>query len=419
MALKTQGFALSALPRAPRIPGNVGVVDVKAIYDGVKQGLDAFETARRAPRSMLLADAQMQAATEQAPLATRGVLAQTEAAEQQLPIRTALLAAEASPEMQEAKRQALLARSVRQPSGDVQLATALAAAKLRLSEDPTDAEAAQLVSVLEPMAVRKSAASMANPQGVIDAGIQRTADTNATRETIAAGANEVRTDIAAANNAAREAIAAQERESREKIAAGQAATRAALATAKAESEKAKIAVVAKAKMDALETRTDIVERAISEAIPQIGLFTAGTLGSPLSMIPGTPAKNVRRLLDAVKANIGFEELNNLRAQSPTGGALGQVTERELGFLQSVLGSMEQDQSPSQLKSTLETILARFRELRDERREAFANDFGAPEQPSATTPAPASADQFEVGKEYTDASGNKAIYRGNGNWEEIQ
>jgi hypothetical protein len=111
------------------------------------------------------------------------------------------------------------------------------------------------------------------------------------------------------------------------------------------------------------------------------------------MIPGTPAKNVRRLIDSVRANIGFEELNNLRMQSPTGGALGQVTERELQFLQSVLGSLEQDQSPAQLKRNLETVLERFRELKAERHEAFAQDFGMPATTGGSTPT--SAPKFKI------------------------
>lgn len=184
MALKTQGFTLSALPRAPQVPGNIGKIDVKEIYDGVRRGLESFELARTAAPRMALADAEIAAKTEQAPLATRGLLAQTEAAEQQLPIRTSLLAAEASPEMQEAKRQALLNRGTKAPSGDIQLASALANAKIRLAEDPNDAAAAQLISVLEPMALKKSAASMADPRAAIDAGVQKTADTNQTRRDI-------------------------------------------------------------------------------------------------------------------------------------------------------------------------------------------------------------------------------------------
>ena len=38
----------------------------------------------------------------------------------------------------------------------------------------------------------------------------------------------------------------------------------------------------------------------------------------------------------------------MRDASPTGGALGQVSERELGFLQSVFGSLDQSQSAEEL-----------------------------------------------------------------------
>lgn len=181
--LKTQGFALSALPRSPNVPNNIGKVDVKEIYDGTRRALESFEAVRTAPQSMLLADTIAAEKTAQAPLTTRGLLAQTEAAEQQLPLKTALLAAEAegAPAMVEAKRQALLNRGMKQPSGDVQLAQSLANARLRYAEDPNDAAAAQLIAVLEPMAVKKSAASMANPQGAIDAGLQKATETNATR----------------------------------------------------------------------------------------------------------------------------------------------------------------------------------------------------------------------------------------------
>lgn len=407
MALKTQGFALSALPRAPQIPGNVGVIDVKAIYDGVRQGLAAVEAARSAPSSMILADAQTEAATEQAPLKTRQVLAQTEGIEQQTPLKTAILAEEASPEMQEAKRQALLNRGAKAPSGDVQLAIALANARQRLVEDPSDAAAAQLVAAMEPIVLKKSAVSAANPQGAIDAGITKAALTNASRENVAADTNAARreiatqgvtarTDIADRDRESREKVSGQtlrsredvakaDRESRERVSAAQNQVKQELQAAKTDAQKQKLSASAKARLDALDTRTDIIERSIDEALPQIGVLTSGFAGSTLSMIPGTSAKNVRRLIDAVKANVGFEELNNLRAQSPTGGALGQVSERELEFLQSVLGSLQQDQSPAQLKQNLELIRDRYRELKQERHEAFQTDFGATSAPAAAAP----------------------------------
>jgi hypothetical protein len=223
MALQTQGYSLSALPRSPNVPANIGVVDVKEIYDGVRQGLAAFEQVRRAPQSMLLADAEMKAKTLEAPLGTQ-ILAEQAT---QAPIKTSLLASEASPEMQAAKRKALENRSLRSPSGDIQLANALADAERRLLDDPNDQDAASLVAVLRPMALRKSAVSAANPQGVIDAGVAKTADTNATR-----------TAVLEADRLSREAEAEKNRVARAQQETERNNLRRELDTAKQEASKA-------------------------------------------------------------------------------------------------------------------------------------------------------------------------------------
>jgi hypothetical protein len=72
----------------------------------------------------------------------------------------------------------------------------------------------------------------------------------------------------------------------------------------------------------------------------------------LARIPGTAAADAARLLDSVRANVGFAQLNQMRSESPTGGALGNVTERELAFLQAVLGSLDQTQSPAQFRDNI-------------------------------------------------------------------
>ena len=45
----------------------------------------------------------------------------------------------------------------------------------------------------------------------------------------------------------------------------------------------------------------------------------------------------------------------MRDASPTGGALGQVSERELGFLQSVFGSLDQSQSAEELAYNIQLL----------------------------------------------------------------
>ena len=108
--------------------------------------------------------------------------------------------------------------------------------------------------------------------------------------------------------------------------------------------------------------TEDIDAAL-EIIKNSILPAAGAGAGTLAQIGGTPARDVQALLDTIKANIGFNELNRMRQASPTGGALGNVTERELAFLQSVQGSLDQGQTPQQLmrnlnrvKNNLDTIL---------------------------------------------------------------
>ena len=86
-----------------------------------------------------------------------------------------------------------------------------------------------------------------------------------------------------------------------------------------------------------------------------GLPVTGIVGAATSMIPGTEAFDASKLLTTIKANIGFDRLQQMRDASPTGGALGQVSERELDTLQSVLGSLDQSQSEEQFLSNLKRM----------------------------------------------------------------
>mgnify|MGYP005991275997 CR=1 FL=1 len=78
-------------------------------------------------------------------------------------------------------------------------------------------------------------------------------------------------------------------------------------------------------------------------------------GAWLKEVPGTQAKGTAGMINTIKANIGFAELNDMRKASPTGGALGQVSERELMFLQSVIGSLDQAQSKEDVLRVLSDV----------------------------------------------------------------
>jgi tRNA(Arg) A34 adenosine deaminase TadA len=108
---------------------------------------------------------------------------------------------------------------------------------------------------------------------------------------------------------------------------------------------------------------DNVMNTIDTASKQIGTFTAGAIGSPLSLIPGTPAKNLAANLETIKANLGFDRLQQMRDASPTGGALGQVAIQELVALQSSLASLDIQQTPAQLRANLNKIKGHYEKWR--------------------------------------------------------
>ena len=120
--------------------------------------------------------------------------------------------------------------------------------------------------------------------------------------------------------------------------------------------------VSKANTQAIE-QADIVLGYIDKALPMISGWTTGVAGKASAAIPGTPAYNLEKTIDTIKANVGFAALQAMRNASPTGGALGQISERENTLLQSTLGSLDIGQSEEQLKENFAQVALHFDNLK--------------------------------------------------------
>lgn len=103
---------------------------------------------------------------------------------------------------------------------------------------------------------------------------------------------------------------------------------------------------------------------IDTALKRTGPWTTGLPGKIFGSIPGTTAKNLRADLTTIKANLGFSELQAMRAASPTGGALGQVAVQELEALQSTLASLDPEQSDDTLKANLGQVRQHYQNWRE-------------------------------------------------------
>jgi len=97
---------------------------------------------------------------------------------------------------------------------------------------------------------------------------------------------------------------------------------------------------------------------VDEAIPLVSNFTTG-FGSVTTYIPGTPGANLRATIETIKANLGFDRLQQMRDASPTGGALGQVAVKELDALQASVSSLDLNQSSERLRNNLEQIKTHY------------------------------------------------------------
>jgi len=80
--------------------------------------------------------------------------------------------------------------------------------------------------------------------------------------------------------------------------------------------------------------------------------TAGLGAETVAKLGGTDAADLEAALSTITSSIGFDRLQKMRERSPTGGALGSVSENELRQLNAALGSISQKQSPEQLEKNL-------------------------------------------------------------------
>lgn len=131
----------------------------------------------------------------------------------------------------------------------------------------------------------------------------------------------------------------------------------------------------KAAVAKISTATDRLIDDIDSLIPQVNALTAGPGGTILGTFPGTSARDLQANLDSIAANVGFEALQAMRDASKTGGALGNVTERELDLLQATLASLKVGQSPSQLIANLKKARNRIAENAGAAQRALDMEYG--------------------------------------------
>lgn len=127
---------------------------------------------------------------------------------------------------------------------------------------------------------------------------------------------------------------------------------------------------------------DRLAEAAQEVLNAPGLDRITGIPGALPNIPGSDAANAQAKLDALKSQVGFSVLQNMRNNSPTGGALGQVSDRENEMLQNNLAALSRTQSGPEYRKQLQKIIDYANGSKARRLEALQATYGGGAQQSA-------------------------------------
>jgi hypothetical protein len=119
-----------------------------------------------------------------------------------------------------------------------------------------------------------------------------------------------------------------------------------------------------------EDKTSTLEKDINELMNHPGL--SSITGIAAGRLPGITAEG--RAAEAIYNRIvkagGFKELQEMRNASPTGGALGQVSNQENTSLQQTFAAIDRTQEAKDIKKQLAKTLDELRASKGRVREAF-------------------------------------------------
>lgn len=112
---------------------------------------------------------------------------------------------------------------------------------------------------------------------------------------------------------------------------------------------------------------DVVTTDIGRALEAIAKdpdWTTGIGALATGWVPSSDAKSVNSFIDTVKSNISVDKLQKMRESSPTGGALGSVTEKEEKMLADTAGNLDPSMKREDFEYNLKRVYNLYRDVID-------------------------------------------------------
>ena len=107
-----------------------------------------------------------------------------------------------------------------------------------------------------------------------------------------------------------------------------------------------------------------------------GLGKTGVSGWLMNIVPGSSSRDFRGDIGTLQADSAFSALKAMKEASPTGGALGQVTERELELLYQAQVALDPNLSEDRVKSNVKRYLGLRNDVMRKAYNGFKREYGA-------------------------------------------
>ena len=110
--------------------------------------------------------------------------------------------------------------------------------------------------------------------------------------------------------------------------------------------------------DQKQTQASVVNTAIDDALKLAATDDSTTLifgpsGAAMSLVAGSARSDLEAYMKPIEADAAFSTLQAMREASKTGGALGQVSDKEIELLKNARGALSRSQSKEQFIQNLE------------------------------------------------------------------
>lgn len=443
----TSGFTLAALPKAPAVPARIGSIDAREMYDTIRAGLLAAEQTRSATGKAMLADEQIRTGISQEQMQRDVIPTLTQATVTDTPLRSRLLATQVgeAEAMSPLKQRGLLAQTrMTEAKADIaeeeakpefiearmkRMLMQLTPTGVRefeaLTKDLTPAEKEKALRIHLGLTGRASGAAIQYKTVIGEDGRERlvAVDPRSVGAHVIGSGETYGSGVGAAATPAGTGATATQPAGTSEPAAQTGTSDAAAATAttakspfvsqtpgekKTEEvsasktqeilleNRAKLPK-ARASLETMEGKTKLVEETIDKAIKDANYLTTGWAGA-LKALPATDARKLAGLFETIRSNIGFDALAEMRQNSPTGGAVGNVSDQENKLLSSTIAALDQLQSKEDVREALVTIKQARREALTRIRNAYERDedrYGERTNPNAGSGTGEQVGRFKI------------------------